>query len=131
MMASRVSCKDGTRYDHLMSSIEVVLMQYVQNGTFAYSPPNACSPVDPVGHSCARGNDNNVGFYECASPYAKSALLAEDTHARPSSILLGILFLRAALNGDAHRAHGGRRHIHLPLVSGHATPCSLALAAGA
>jgi hypothetical protein len=37
-----------------------------QNGTFAFSPPNACSPVDPVGHSCARGTDNNVGFYECA-----------------------------------------------------------------
>ncbi|KAJ7715935.1 hypothetical protein B0H14DRAFT_3522500 [Mycena olivaceomarginata] len=32
------------------------------NGTFAFSPPNACSPVDPMGHSCARGMDNNVGF---------------------------------------------------------------------
>ncbi|KAJ6598444.1 glycosyl hydrolase family 92-domain-containing protein [Mycena vulgaris] len=37
------------------------------NGTFAFSPPNACSPVDPVGHSCARGTDNNVGFYESSS----------------------------------------------------------------
>ncbi|KAF8066727.1 glycosyl hydrolase family 92-domain-containing protein [Lyophyllum atratum] len=37
------------------------------NGTFAFSPPNACSPVDPVGHSCARGADNNVGFYESSS----------------------------------------------------------------
>lgn len=25
----------------------------------------ACSPVDTVGHSCARGADNDVGFYEC------------------------------------------------------------------
>ncbi|KAJ7359926.1 hypothetical protein DFH08DRAFT_801688 [Mycena albidolilacea] len=32
------------------------------NGTFAFSPPNACSLVNPVGHSCARGMDNNVGF---------------------------------------------------------------------
>ncbi|KAK7040737.1 hypothetical protein VNI00_009643 [Paramarasmius palmivorus] len=37
------------------------------NGTFAFSPPDACSPVDPVGHSCARGSDNNVGFYESSS----------------------------------------------------------------
>ncbi|KAJ6504131.1 glycosyl hydrolase family 92-domain-containing protein [Mycena vitilis] len=37
------------------------------NGTFAFSPPNACSPVDPVGHSCVRGTDNNVGFYESSS----------------------------------------------------------------
>ncbi|KZP26864.1 glycoside hydrolase family 92 protein [Athelia psychrophila] len=37
------------------------------NGTFAYSPPGACSPVDPVGHSCARGTDNDVGFYESSS----------------------------------------------------------------
>lgn len=35
------------------------------NGTFAYSSPDACSPVDPVSHSCARGTDNDVGFYEC------------------------------------------------------------------
>ncbi|EPQ51223.1 hypothetical protein GLOTRDRAFT_49038 [Gloeophyllum trabeum ATCC 11539] len=35
------------------------------NGTFAYSPPDACSPVDPTPHSCARGTDNDVGFYEC------------------------------------------------------------------
>ncbi|TCD68504.1 hypothetical protein EIP91_010560 [Steccherinum ochraceum] len=37
------------------------------NGTFAFSPPDACSPIDPVGHSCARGTDNNVGFYESSS----------------------------------------------------------------
>ncbi|KAF7377608.1 Glycoside hydrolase family 92 protein [Mycena sanguinolenta] len=37
------------------------------NGTFAFSPPNACSPVDPVSHSCARGTDNDVGFYESSS----------------------------------------------------------------
>ncbi|RDB26624.1 hypothetical protein Hypma_005541 [Hypsizygus marmoreus] len=37
------------------------------NGSFAFSPPNACSPVDPVGHSCSRGDDNNVGFYQSSS----------------------------------------------------------------
>ncbi|KAJ7604653.1 glycosyl hydrolase family 92-domain-containing protein [Roridomyces roridus] len=37
------------------------------NGTFAFSPPNACSPIDPVSHSCARGTDNDVGFYESSS----------------------------------------------------------------
>lgn len=37
------------------------------NGTFAYSDPVACSPRDTVGHSCARGTDNNVGFYESSS----------------------------------------------------------------
>ncbi|KAJ7601123.1 glycosyl hydrolase family 92-domain-containing protein [Mycena floridula] len=37
------------------------------NGTFAFSSPDACSPIDPVGHSCARGTDNNVGFYESSS----------------------------------------------------------------
>ncbi|PPQ72207.1 hypothetical protein CVT24_002364 [Panaeolus cyanescens] len=37
------------------------------NGTFAFSPPDACSPIDPVGHSCVRGTDNNVGFYESSS----------------------------------------------------------------
>ncbi|EJD44905.1 hypothetical protein AURDEDRAFT_88026 [Auricularia subglabra TFB-10046 SS5] len=37
------------------------------NGSFAFSPPDACSPVDPTGHSCARGSDNNVGFYESSS----------------------------------------------------------------
>ncbi|KAJ7176679.1 glycosyl hydrolase family 92-domain-containing protein [Mycena filopes] len=52
------------------------------NGTFAPSPPNACSPVDPVGHSCARGTDNNVGFYESSSweysffaPHSMSTLI--------------------------------------------------------
>ncbi|CAL1694909.1 unnamed protein product [Somion occarium] len=38
-----------------------------ENGTFAFSPPDACSPVDPTPHSCARGTDNNVGFYESSS----------------------------------------------------------------
>ncbi|KAJ8082572.1 hypothetical protein PM082_008427 [Marasmius tenuissimus] len=37
------------------------------NGTFAFSPPDACSPVDPTPHSCARGDDNDVGFYESSS----------------------------------------------------------------
>ncbi|KAJ3572733.1 hypothetical protein NP233_g2897 [Leucocoprinus birnbaumii] len=37
------------------------------NGSFAFSSPDACSPIDPVGHSCARGDDNNVGFYESSS----------------------------------------------------------------
>ena len=37
----------------------------LQNGTFASSDPVACSPLDTVGHSCARGSDNDVGFYEC------------------------------------------------------------------
>ncbi|KAF8591001.1 glycoside hydrolase family 92 protein [Ramaria rubella] len=35
------------------------------NGTFAFSDPVDCSPLDTVGHSCARGTDNDVGFYEC------------------------------------------------------------------
>lgn len=38
-----------------------------QNGTFAFSDPVACSPIDPTPHSCARGTDNNVGFYESSS----------------------------------------------------------------
>jgi len=37
------------------------------NGTFSFSSPDSCSPIDPVGHSCARGTDNNVGFYESSS----------------------------------------------------------------
>ncbi|PFH48572.1 glycoside hydrolase family 92 protein [Amanita thiersii Skay4041] len=37
------------------------------NGTFAFSPPDACSPVDPKPHSCARGDDNDTGFYESSS----------------------------------------------------------------
>ncbi|KAF9479830.1 hypothetical protein BDN70DRAFT_806378 [Pholiota conissans] len=52
------------------------------NGTFAFSPPNACSPVDPTPHSCARGTDNNVGFYESSSwemsffaPHSMSTLI--------------------------------------------------------
>ncbi|KAF8994041.1 glycosyl hydrolase family 92-domain-containing protein [Cyathus striatus] len=53
------------------------------NGTFAFSPPNACSPVDPTPHSCARGTDNNVGFYESSSwemsffaPHSMSTLIS-------------------------------------------------------
>ncbi|EIN04614.1 hypothetical protein PUNSTDRAFT_116292 [Punctularia strigosozonata HHB-11173 SS5] len=34
------------------------------NGTFDPTPPNACSPVDPVSHSCARGTDNNASSWE-------------------------------------------------------------------
>ncbi|KAK7436692.1 hypothetical protein VKT23_018947 [Stygiomarasmius scandens] len=37
------------------------------NGSFAFSPPDACSPVDPTPHSCARGDDNDTGFYESSS----------------------------------------------------------------
>ncbi|KAF5354327.1 hypothetical protein D9756_007228 [Leucocoprinus leucothites] len=37
------------------------------NGSFAFSSPDACSPIDPRPHSCARGDDNNVGFYESSS----------------------------------------------------------------
>ncbi|GJJ06552.1 hypothetical protein Clacol_000744 [Clathrus columnatus] len=37
------------------------------NGTFVYTDPVDCSPLDTVGHSCARGTDNNVGFYESSS----------------------------------------------------------------
>ncbi|KAJ7891419.1 hypothetical protein B0H14DRAFT_3428716 [Mycena olivaceomarginata] len=46
------------------------------NGTFAFSPPNACSPVDPMGHSCARGMDNNVGFLNAALADAAAAFPA-------------------------------------------------------
>jgi len=38
-----------------------------QNGTFAFSDPVECSPVDPTPHSCARGTDNDSGFYESSS----------------------------------------------------------------
>ena len=38
-----------------------------QNGTFVYTPPDACSPVDSGSHSCARGDDNDTGFYESSS----------------------------------------------------------------
>ncbi|KDR79138.1 hypothetical protein GALMADRAFT_137030 [Galerina marginata CBS 339.88] len=37
------------------------------NGSFAFSPPDACSPIDPTPHSCARDTDNDVGFYESSS----------------------------------------------------------------
>jgi len=43
------------------------LQRRAQNGTFLLSPVAACSPVDPVAHSCARGTDNDVGFYESSS----------------------------------------------------------------
>ncbi|KAJ7220563.1 glycosyl hydrolase family 92-domain-containing protein [Mycena pura] len=43
------------------------LQRRAQNGTFLFSPVDACSPVDPVSHSCARGTDNDVGFYESSS----------------------------------------------------------------
>ncbi|KAH7874906.1 glycosyl hydrolase family 92-domain-containing protein [Lentinula edodes] len=38
-----------------------------QNGTFAFTDPITCSPVDPIAHSCARGDDNDSGFYESSS----------------------------------------------------------------
>ncbi|KIK62755.1 glycoside hydrolase family 92 protein [Collybiopsis luxurians FD-317 M1] len=38
-----------------------------QNGTFAFTDPVTCSPVDPIAHSCARGTDNDSGFYESSS----------------------------------------------------------------
>ncbi|KAJ3745146.1 glycosyl hydrolase family 92-domain-containing protein [Lentinula detonsa] len=38
-----------------------------QNGTFAFTDPITCSPVDPIVHSCARGDDNDSGFYESSS----------------------------------------------------------------
>ncbi|KAI0690299.1 glycosyl hydrolase family 92-domain-containing protein [Cytidiella melzeri] len=43
------------------------LQRRYPNGTFAFSDPVDCSPLDTVGHSCARGTDNNVGFYESSS----------------------------------------------------------------
>ncbi|KAJ7842716.1 hypothetical protein B0H14DRAFT_3139816 [Mycena olivaceomarginata] len=46
------------------------------NGTFTFSPPNTCSPVDPMGHSCARGMDNNVGFLNAALADAAAAFPA-------------------------------------------------------
>jgi hypothetical protein len=47
------------------SPVTVLTQYYIQNGTFAFSDPVACSPIDPTPHSCARGTDNDVGFYEC------------------------------------------------------------------
>ncbi|KAF9070156.1 glycosyl hydrolase family 92-domain-containing protein [Rhodocollybia butyracea] len=38
-----------------------------QNGTFIFTNPVTCSPVDPVASSCARGDDNVSGFYESSS----------------------------------------------------------------
>ncbi|KAI0083758.1 glycosyl hydrolase family 92-domain-containing protein [Irpex rosettiformis] len=58
------------------------LQRRFANGTFAFSDPVACSPRDTVGHSCARGTDNNVGFYESSSweysfffPHSMSTLI--------------------------------------------------------
>ncbi|KAF8201195.1 glycosyl hydrolase family 92-domain-containing protein [Mycena galopus ATCC 62051] len=48
------------------------------NGTFAFSPPNACSPVDPVAHSCARGTDNDVASsweYSFFAPHSMNTLV--------------------------------------------------------
>ncbi|KAJ6611177.1 glycosyl hydrolase family 92-domain-containing protein [Mycena sp. CBHHK59/15] len=51
------------------------------NGTFAFSPPNACSPVDPVGHSCARGRTTTLGSmtssweYSFFAPHSMSTLV--------------------------------------------------------
>jgi len=43
------------------------LQRRFTNGTFAFSDPIWCSPRDTVGHSCARGTDNDVGFYESSA----------------------------------------------------------------
>ncbi len=59
------------------SSYKTLTRGLSQNGTFAFSSPDACSPVDPVGHSCARGSDNNVGFYECKSLDVVPQMLAD------------------------------------------------------
>ena len=37
------------------------------NGTFAYTDPVACSPIDTVSRSCSLQDDNVVGFYESSS----------------------------------------------------------------
>ncbi|KAF7313852.1 hypothetical protein HMN09_00542700 [Mycena chlorophos] len=37
------------------------------NGTFIFSNPEKCSPIDTNGSSCARGTDNDSGFYESSS----------------------------------------------------------------
>ncbi|KAJ7801080.1 hypothetical protein B0H14DRAFT_3490057 [Mycena olivaceomarginata] len=55
------------------------------NGTFAFSPPNACSPVDPMGHSCARGMDNNVGFLNAALADAAAAFQPTPPPARAAA----------------------------------------------
>ncbi|KIY52134.1 hypothetical protein FISHEDRAFT_35806 [Fistulina hepatica ATCC 64428] len=41
--------------------------QRYPNGSFAYTAPDACSPVETESYSCARGDDNDTGFYESSS----------------------------------------------------------------
>ncbi|TRM60423.1 glycoside hydrolase family 92 protein [Schizophyllum amplum] len=55
----------------------------LENGTFKYTAPDACSPVDSGSHSCARGDDNDTGFYESSSyeysfwaPHSMSSIVA-------------------------------------------------------
>ena len=37
------------------------------NGTFTFTDPVACSPIDNVSRSCSLQDDNVVGFYESSS----------------------------------------------------------------
>ena len=86
-----------------------VLIKCQQNGTFAFSDPVDCSPLDTVGHSCARGTDNDVGFYECQ--YWPSLLAVRLTNPL-SSIVLGVQLLCASFDGDYGRAYGRERYVH-------------------
>lgn len=78
--------------------------KYFQNGSFAFSPPNACSPVDPVGHSCARGTDNNVGFYECV--LLSCLFQSSVSHQHDCSFILGNELLCSAFHVYRCRADG-------------------------
>ncbi|KAL1688597.1 glycoside hydrolase family 92 protein [Schizophyllum commune] len=51
------------QYDNFTGYVQ----KRLENGTFVYTPPDACSPVDSGSHSCARGDDNDTGFYESSS----------------------------------------------------------------
>ncbi|KAL1747392.1 glycoside hydrolase family 92 protein [Schizophyllum fasciatum] len=53
----------SVKYDNFTGFVQ----KRLQNGTFLYTPPDACSPVDSGSHSCARGDDNDTGFYESSS----------------------------------------------------------------
>lgn len=95
------------------NGLELIFLSH-QNGTFAFSDPVACSPLDTVGHSCARGTDNNVGFYECTSDSAlHTSLLCPNIFC---SIVLGVQLLRATFYGNRCRPDGREQHIHQPTV---------------
>ncbi|KAL1718177.1 glycoside hydrolase family 92 protein [Schizophyllum commune] len=51
------------QYDNFTGYVQ----KRLENGTFVYTSPDACSPVDSGSHSCARGDDNDTGFYESSS----------------------------------------------------------------